>query len=100
MNAGEVEGRFLLCIQELRERGRVSSCISVLHLGSALCIASGIRLWKGMCVVVDRIRARGVGAEVSRPCWEGVALAVSFLESYQCDSDAVKNHKLDGTKLN
>ena len=43
MSIGEVEGtRFLLCIQELQEHGRVSSVISVLWLGYAQCIASGI----------------------------------------------------------
>ena len=64
MSAREVEGRFLLWIQELRERGIVSSYIIVLLLGSAQCIASGIRLCKGTCVALDSIKARGVGAEV------------------------------------
>ena len=48
MSAGEIEGWFLLCIRELQECGRVSSLISVLCLGSAPCIVSGIRLWKRM----------------------------------------------------
>ena len=100
MIVGEIEGRFLLYIQELRERGRVSSCISVLCLGSNPCSASGIRLWKGTCVAVDRIRACGVGAKVLQSRWEGIALAVLFSESCQRDSGAVRNYKLDGRKLN
>ena len=34
MSVGEVEDKFLLRVRELREHGRVSSCISVLRVGS------------------------------------------------------------------